>query len=82
MLDKADGGIFKYEDGIYKKYIYYGSLDISPMLDDWKNFSYQDYLYFIDEYNNNRLHDIVYLRATNPLKYYENLVNSEYDDIK
>ena len=84
MFDAIEGKAIEIDDSIYDKYQFYnfGGETSIPVLNNWKLFSYNDYLEFIDEAGTEQLRDIVNLRNSNPLKYYENMIEREYDNAK
>lgn len=84
MFDAIEGKAIEIDDSIYDKYQFYnfGGETSIPVLNNWKLFSYNDYLEFIDEASTEQLRDIVNLRKSNPLKYYENMIKREYANAK
>lgn len=84
MFGAIEGKAIEIDDSIYDKYQFYnfGGETSIPVLNNWKLFSYNDYLEFIDEAGTEQLRDIVNLRNSNPLKYYENMIEREYDNAK
>ena len=76
----ADGNKVQIDTTIYEKYTFnnfYGQTYI-PILKNWKLYSFEQYLEFINHNETDRLNDIVNLRDKNPLKYYNNLVERSY----
>ena len=84
MFGAIEGKAIEIDDSIYDKYQFYnfGGETSIPVLNNWKLFSYNDYLEFIDEAGTEQLRDIVNLKNSNPLKYYENMIEREYDNAK
>ena len=64
---------------IYKKYRFYNFAGEKyvPILNNWKSFSYEQYLEFIDHNETEKLRDIVNLRTSNPLEYYKRMIERE-----
>ena len=70
------------DESIYYKnqfYDYYGGKCI-PVISNWKLFSYEEYLNFIDKKGTEQLKDIVNLKNSNPLKYLERMIERESID--
>ena len=84
MFGAIEGKAIEIDDSIYDKYQFYnfGGETSIPILNNWKLFSYNDYLEFIDEAGTEQLRDIVNLKDSNPLKYYENMIEREYANAK
>lgn len=84
MFDKIEGKTVQLDDTVYHKYQIYnfGGETLVPVLNNWKLFTYDDYLEFIDEKETSRLNDIVNLKDANPLKYYENMVMRDNVDFE
>ena len=84
MFGAIEGKAIEIDDSIYDKYQFYnfGGETSIPVLNNWKLFSYNDYLEFIDEAGTEQLRDIVNLKDSNPLKYYENMIEREYANAK
>ena len=84
MFDAIEGNASEIDDSIYDKYHFYnfGGETSIPVLNNWKLFTYNDYLEFIDEAGTEQLRDIVNLKDTNPLEYYENMIEREYANAK
>ena len=84
MFDAIEGNAIEIDDSIYDKYHFYnfGGETSIPVLNNWKLFTYNDYLEFIDEAGTEQLRDIVNLKDTNPLEYYENMIEREYANAK
>lgn len=79
MLEKIDGKKEEVDESVYNKYsfyIYHGITEV-PILNCWKLFSYEQYLDFIDHKTTEKLKDVVNLRESSPLKYYENMLKRE-----
>jgi len=76
MLKAADGPVVEISNSINDRYLFYNfaGQKIIPILDNWKAFSYQDYLEFVDKKNTEWIADIVNLRNSNPLLYFEKMV--------
>lgn len=84
MLEHVEGSIKEMDVSIYNKdqfYHFVGQTGI-PILDNWKLFTYKEYLEFIDVEGTEQLKDIVSLKDFNPLKYYEKMVKREYANTK
>lgn len=79
LFDKIEGKVVEINREIYSKYNfydYYGNKYI-PILENWKLFTYDDYLEFVDTKSTERLKDIVNLKNSNPQKYYYNLIKRD-----
>ena len=79
LFDKIEGKVIEINREIYSKYNfydYYGDKYI-PILKNWKLFTYDDYLEFVDTKSTERLKDIVNLKNSNPQKYYYNLIKRD-----
>ena len=78
-----EGKIIEINEEIYNKYRFsnFGGQKFIPMISDWKLYSYQDYLAFINHDETNRLRDIVNIKDSNPLKYYENMIGRGYSHV-
>ncbi len=78
MFDAVEGKIYEINNDIVEKYksksIKFSGKIVISILEDWKAFTYQDYLSFIDKDKTDTISDIVNLKDSNPLKYYENLL--------
>ena len=76
-LDKVEGKIVEVDNTIQYKYnfINVAGYESIPILENWKRFSYEQYLSFVDKDETDRLKDLVNLKDLNPLKYYENMIN-------
>lgn len=79
-LEFADGEKVQIDTTIYDKYIFRTFLGQTyiPILKNWKMYSFDQYLEFVDKVETERLNDIVNLRDKNPLKYYRNLIERGY----
>lgn len=79
MLEHIDGNMTEIDNSIYNKYQFSNNAGKTsiPILNNWKLFSYRDYLEFIDEAGTNQLKDIVNLKDSNPKKYYERMIERE-----
>lgn len=75
-LDKIEGKIVEVDNTIQYRYSFINAAGYEsvPVLENWKSFSYEQYLSFVDEDETDRLKDIVNLKDSNPLKYYKNMV--------
>lgn len=84
MFGAIEGKAIEIDDSIYDKYKFcnFGGETSIPVLNNWKLFSYNDYLEFIDEAGTEQLRDIVNLKDSNPFKYYENTIKREYANAK
>ena len=84
QFEFIEGKAVEIDESIYEKYNFsnVGGQTYVPILKGWKLYSYDQYLEFIDHNTTNYLRDIVNLKDTNPLKYYENLIKREYTDVK
>ena len=76
----ADGKKVQIDTTIYDKYRFSNFADQTyiPLLQNWKLYSYEQYLEFIDHKETERLNDIVNLRDKNPLEYFKKLVERGY----
>ncbi len=76
----SDGKKVQIEDSIYNKYLFHNAAGqrFVPILQDWKLYTYDQYLEFIDYNATERLRDIVNLRDSNPLEYYKRMVERSY----
>lgn len=84
MVDCIEGKKVELNDEIYQKYSFsnFGGQKSVPILVNRKLFSYQDYLTFINKDETDRLRDIVNLKNSNPLRYFDNMVKRGYSDVK
>ena len=84
MFDAIEGTATEIENSIYDEYQFhnFAGQTYIPVLNNWKLYSYKDYLKFIDTVGTEQLRDIVNLKDSNPLKYYEKMVNKEYANAK
>lgn len=76
MLKVVDGKVVEVDNSIYEKYLFYnvaGQEDVA-IFSNWKRFSYQEYLQFIDKKKTEWITDIVNLRDSDPLLYFEKMV--------
>lgn len=76
----ADGRKFVIDTSIYDDNRFsdgFGHTFI-PVLRNWKKYSYNQYLEFVDHNETERLNDIVNLRDNNPLEYYNRMVERGY----
>lgn len=76
MLDKIEGHAIKMDNSIYNKYQFcdFSGQHLIPVLNNWKLFTYDDYLEFVDKNKTNHLRDVVNLKESDPLKFYENMI--------
>lgn len=76
----SDGKKAQIEDSIYNKYLFhnFAGQRFVPILQNWKLYTYEQYLEFIDHNATERLRDIVNLRDSNPLEYYKRMVERSY----
>lgn len=81
LFDKIEGKVVEINREIYSKYEYafydHNGNKCIPILKNWKSFTYDDYLEFVDTKSTERLKDIVNLKNNNPQKYYSNLIKRE-----
>lgn len=79
LFKKIEGKVVEINREIYSKYIFYGhnGNKYIPILENWKLFTYDDYLEFVDTKSTERLKDIVNLKNNNQQKYYSNLIKGE-----
>ncbi|MCF0117795.1 MAG: helix-turn-helix transcriptional regulator [Bacilli bacterium] len=84
MLDHIDGKIIKLDASIYDKHQFcnFGGKTYIPILSGWKAYTYDDYLEFIDKDTTEFYKDIVNLKDSNPIKYFENFERREGIDGK
>lgn len=84
MFNCIEGRKVELNEEIYQKYNFsnFGGQTFVPILNNWKLFSYQDYLAFIDKDETNKLKDIVNLKDSNPLKYFNNMIERGYTHVK
>lgn len=73
-FNKIEGKKRLVDNSIYDKFSIFGFLTDEEVLNNWKIFTYNDYLGFIDKNETNHLRDVVNLKDAKPLKYYENLI--------
>lgn len=80
MLAFSDGKKVKVNESIYNKYLFhnFSGQRFVPILKNWKLYSYEQYLEFINHVETDRLKDIVNLRDSNPLEYYKRLLERSY----
>ena len=76
----ADGKKVQVDTTIYDKYMFINiaGQKFIPILKNWKLYSYEQYIEFIDHKETDRLNDIVNLRDKNPFEYYKRLVERGY----
>lgn len=84
MFKCIEGKKVELKEEIYQKYNFsnYAGQTFVPILNNWKKFSYKDYLAFVNKDETNRLNDIVNLKDSNPLKYFNNLIERGYTHVK
>lgn len=84
LFNYIEGKKVELNEEIYQKYNFsnFGGQIFIPILYKWKIFSYQDYLALVDKNETNRLKDIVNLKDSNPLKYFNNMIEREYTHVK
>ena len=84
MCKCIEGRKVELKEEIYQKYNFsnYAGQTFVPILNNWKKFSYKDYLAFVNKDETNRLNDIVNLKDSNPLKYFNNLIERGYTHVK
>jgi len=75
MVKQIEGKTREIDDSILDNYQFYNiaGQQLNPILHSWKIYSYSDYLNNIDYDTTEYLRDIVNLKDSNPIKYYENL---------
>lgn len=76
MINEIEGEKKEIGADVYSKYNFanFSGHTNVPVLNNWKMFSYNEYLSFINKSETESLRDIVNIKDSNPLKYYENLV--------
>ena len=76
----SDGKKVQIEDSIYNKYLFHNVAGqrFVPILQNWKLYTYEQYVEFIDHNTTERLRDIVNLRDSNPLEYYKRMIERSY----
>jgi len=79
-----EGKIIEVNEEVYNKYSFsnFEGQKFIPMISNWKIYSYKDYLAFINHDETNRLRDIVNIKDSDPLKYYENMIERGYDHVQ
>ena len=80
VFNKIEGDIVEIDNNdVYQKnqFFDYGGNTFIPILNNWKLYTYDDYLKFVDIDTTSHLRDIVNLKNNNPLKYYENMVRRD-----
>lgn len=84
MFKHIEGEIVELEEKIYDKHSfnYFGERNFIPVISNWKEYSYQEYLSFINHEETDWLKDIVNLKDSNPLKYYENMIERRYSHVQ
>lgn len=84
MFDAIEGTVVEIDNSIYDENQFYdfGGQTFIPIINNWKLYSYKDYLKFIDKEGTEQLKDIVSIKDSDPLKYYEKMVNREYANVK
>ena len=76
----AEGKKVLVDDSLDNKYQYYNAagLPLRPILDYWKAYNYEQYLELVDHNETERLKDIVNLKDSNPLMFYNKMVERGY----
>lgn len=84
MFDAIEGKVVEIDNDIYDEQQFYNAAGQTfiPILSNWKLYSYNDYKEFIDKEGTEQLKDIVNLKDSDPLKYYEKMINREYANAK
>ena len=84
QFDAIEGSVVEIDNSIYDEFPFhnFAGHTFIPVLNNWKLYSYKDYLRFIDKEGTEQLRDIVNLKDSNPIKYYEKMVNREYANVK
>lgn len=82
IFESIEGKITELDESIYYKYQFYdySGRKYIPVISNWKLFSYEEYLNFIDKKGTEQLKDIVNLKNSNPLKYFERMIERESID--
>ena len=82
IFESIEGKIAELDESIYYKYQFYdySGRKYIPVISNWKLFSYEEYLNFIDKKGTEQLKDIVNLKNSNPLKYFERMIERESID--
>ncbi len=82
ILDYIEGKTKKLDNSIYRKYQLSSSVGKTSIhiLNNWKLFSYDDYLEFVDKKTTDYLKDIVNLKDSNPKLFYEKKLKREQLD--
>ena len=80
QFEFSEGKKVLVDNSLDSKYQYYNfaGLPLSPILDYWKAYSYEQYLELIDFNETERLSDIVNLKDSNPLKFYNKMIERGY----
>ena len=80
LLEKFEGSPVEIDQSVFYKYPYnkYGREGDKYILRHWKEFSYDEYMGFVDKAGTDRLKDIVKLRNSNPIRYFEKMKEREY----
>lgn len=81
MFNSIEGSKKEIDNSIYienNNFVDFFGRPYVPIINNWKNYSYNDYLSFVDEEKTNKLKDIVNLRKSNPYQYYLNIIKEVY----
>lgn len=84
IFNAIEGSVIEIKNNAYDKYQFNiddRKVNIS-ILDNWKLFSYSEYLDSIDKNGTDQLKDIVNLKESSPLKYYEKMVKRDNANVK
>ena len=84
QFDFIEGTAVEIDNSIYEKYRFsnFGGQTFVPVLNNWKLYSYNQYLELIDHNTTNLLKDIVNIKDSDPLKYYNHMIDRGYTDVK
>ncbi len=79
LFKRIDGKIVEVDESVYDKRIKdnNGNYVFMPILSNWKVYSYNDYLEFIDFKETEHLRDVFNLKDREPIKYYENMLRRD-----
>lgn len=80
QFEFAEGKKVLVDNSLDSKYQYYNAagFPLRPILDYWKAYSYEQYLELIDYDETERLSDIVNLKDSHPLEFYNKMVERGY----
>lgn len=84
IFNAIEGSVIEIKNNAYDKYQFNiddRKVNIS-ILNNWKLFSYSEYLDSIDKDETDQLKDIVNLKESSPLKYYEKMVKRDNANVK